>query len=139
MMGLLVRRLSLLIAAAAALNATAKKHDKSNPYAASLKAFALKAQAFDAAGDGTEPTASGGWWAHAQSMCKPWLATPKILAGSERCRGINGYFFCTLWPAMADELRRDCPAFEAARRGIAARLSCTPGGPAAPETMRVRG
>ena len=34
-----------------------------------------------------EPTASGGWWAHAQSMCKPWLATPKILAGSERCRG----------------------------------------------------
>ena len=137
-----------------------------------------------------EPTASGGWWAHAQSMCKPWLATPKILAGSERCRGIAGwpkcpgstsealrnfrspavcsglpsrlapkgepsplgcrrepalalwcppkvadssifgplgiadYFFCSVWPGMADELRQDCPAFEAARRGVAARLSC---------------
>ena len=38
--------------------------------------------------------------------------------------GIADYFFCSLWPGMADELRQDCPAFEAARRGVAARLSC---------------
>ena len=74
-----------------------------------------------------EPTASGAWWAHAQSMCKPWLATPKILAGSERCSGINDYFFCTLWPEMAEALQDDCPAFEAARRGVASQLSCPAG------------
>ena len=53
-----------------------------------------------------EPTASGGWWAHAQSMCKPWLATPKILAGSERCRGIAG------WPKCPGSTSEDLHNFQ---------------------------
>ena len=67
-----------------------------------------------------EPTASGGWWAHAQSMCKPWLANPKVLAASERCRAINAHFYCELWPGMEGALAADCPAFAAARARVAA-------------------